>query len=290
MKTLRIIGVPEHFNFPFRLLEKEQPLADQGVKIEWINESRGSGQMNLALRSGESDLAILLTESFLKDFEDGNPSKMIGFHVATPLIWGIHVRANSPIHTLADVGEKKLLVSRLGSGSHLMGLALAKRERWNPDELSFEIVGNMDGAKAAMDAGHEGIFLWEKYTTAPMVKNGTMKRIGEIPSPWPCFVMVASNKALEEFGSLIFQLRDRVYALSAELMENEEKSRTLASFYHLDQADVEKWLDQTRWCISAKISRSELENAMEAMQELGILKSRLSLDLFLATDGLSIEA
>lgn len=289
MKILRIIGVPEHFNYPFRLLEKEQPFANKGVTIQWTDESRGSGQMNQALRNDGADIALLLTESFLRDFEAGNPSKMIGFHVATPLIWGIHVRADSSANTWAGLNEKRFLVSRMGSGSHLMALVLAKREGWNIADLTFEPIGNMDGAKEAMDQGDEGIFLWEKYTTAPMVKNGTMKRIGEIPSPWPCFVMVASHKALEEFGDLILEVRDRIYEISDTLMQSSDQVGTLASCYHLDPADVEKWLEQTRWCTEAKVSQTELEKAIDTMQELGILNSRLGLELFLTDRGVRID-
>ncbi len=282
MKTLRIIGVPEHFNYPFQLLVNDQPFLKKGIQIQWINESRGSGQMNISLRNDEADIAILLTESFLKDVEAGNPSKMIGYHVETPLNWGIHIRTDSHANSLSDLEKKHFLVSRMGSGSHLMALVLAKREGWNVDELTFEIIGNMDGAKEAMENENEGIFLWEKYTTSPMVKNGTMKQIGEVPSPWPCFVMVVSNKALAEFGNIIFEVRDELYKISKAWSENPNRVKTLAEFYELDQADVEKWLEQTHWSTSAKVSQSELKNAMKMMQELGILKSQLPFEFFLA--------
>ena len=288
MKTLRITGVPEHFNFPFLLLEKEQPLTDQGVKIEWIEESRGSGQMNLALRNGETDIAILLTESFLKDFEAGNPSKMIGYHVETPLTWGIHVRAQSSIERISDMEKKHFLVSRMGSGSHLMALVLAKREGWNGESLTFEIVGNMDGAKEVMDLGNEGLFLWEKFTTAPMVNNGTMKRIGEIPSPWPCFVIAVSEKALAEFGDLIFELRGYLYRISESFSKNPERARILSDHYHLNQGEVEKWLEQTRWRTQESVSKSELDAVMENLMELGILKKILLPSDFLTLDRLTL--
>jgi ABC-type nitrate/sulfonate/bicarbonate transport system substrate-binding protein len=289
MKTLRIIGVPEHFNFPWRLLEKDQPFRDRGIQIQWTDESRGSGQMNQALRNDEADIAILLTESFLKDFEAGNPSKMIGYHVETPLNWGIHLRADSTVMSSSELMNKHFLVSRLGSGSHLMALVLAKREGWKTEELSFEVIGNMDGAKKVMDDGNEGIFLWEKYTTAPMVRNGSMKRIGEVASPWPCFVIVASDKALQEFGDLIFEIRDQLYSISKAFSENPDRAVILASFYKLDHNDVEKWLNQTQWCTEAKVSTSKLKNAMQEMKELGIIRSELGIELFLALESLRLE-
>ena len=275
MKTLRITGVPEHFNYPFRLLFEQQPFLKRGITIDWKEESRGSGQMNLDLRNGDTDVAILLTESFLKDFEAGNPSKMIGFHVTSPLIWGIHVGQTSGVSSLSELEEKKVLISRMGSGSHLMAMVLAKRENWDTSSLTFELVGNMEGAEKAMDAGSKGIFLWEKYTTAPMVEKGKMKRIGEIPSPWPCFVMVASAAALTEFGEVIFDLRNEIYRLSHVLSPSENLADLLAIEYQLNPEDVKQWLKQTIWCTEPVNSKSVLENSIQISGQLGLFFSSL---------------
>ena len=262
----------------------------EGLKIEWKEESRGSGQMNLDLRNGDTDLAILLTESFLKDFEAGNPSKMIGFHVTSPLIWGIHVGKDSGIDSLFDLKEKKVLVSRMGSGSHLMALVLAKKENWNPSELNFEIIGNLEGAEKAMEEGSKGIFLWEKYTTAPMIENGKMRRIDEIPSPWPCFVLVASENAISEFGEAIFKVRDKVYQLSEKLQQSENLADLLAWEYHLNPQHVREWLKQTVWSTSPVVSKTMLEDAIKKMTHLQLLTSSLDLVSFLELNRLQIEA
>ena len=288
MKTLRITGVPEHFNYPFRLLFEQQPFLKQGITIDWKEESRGSGQMNLDLRNGDTDVAILLTESFLKDFEARNPSKMIGFHVTSPLVWGIHVGQNSGISSLSDLHEKKILVSRMGSGSHLMAMVLAKRENWDSSSLTYELVGNMEGAEKAMDTGSKGIFLWEKYTTAPMVEKGSMRRIGEIPSPWPCFVMVASDTAIAEFGEAIFEMRNEIYRLSELLCQSENLADLLALEYQLDPTNVREWLNQTSWCTKEEVSRSVLEESIQKMKELKILSGDLELGSFLELGHLSI--
>ena len=281
MKTLRITGVPEHFNYPFRLLFEKQPFLEKGLRIEWKEESRGSGQMNLDLRNNKTDLAIVLTESFLKDVEAGNPSKMIGFHVISPLIWGIHVGAKNPILSLSDVHEKKLLISRMGSGSHLMAHVLAKKEGWAVEELRFEVIDNMEGAEKAMREGSQGLFLWEKYTTAPMVDQGKMKRIGEIPSPWPCFVLVASDQALAEFGELIFEVRSWIYQINRHLQEKEKLAELLAAAYQLKVSEVEQWLKQTEWSKEAEIPMAQLSLTIEKMVELNLLRGSLPFEKFL---------
>lgn len=288
MKTLRITGVPEHFNFPWKKVVASQPFLENGIQLDWTDESRGSGQMNKALRDDETDVAIVLTESFLKDFEEGNPSRIIGFHIKSPLIWGIHIPGSCPIEKLNQIENPKFLISRMGSGSHLMAFVLAQREGWNPDILEFKIVGNLDGALEAMIPEIPDMFLWEKYTTKPWVDSGKFKRIGEVPSPWPCFVMVASEKALTEFGEVLFQLRDLVYKTSAEIQNDPKSPLEIQMRYDLGLEDVKAWLSQTVWETEATISQIEMEQAMEKMKELGIIKSTLRLERFLSLDHLQI--
>ena len=288
MKTLRITGVPEHFNLPWKKVVAAQPFEAKGIQLSWTDESRGSGQMNKALRDDETDLAIVLTESFLKDFEEGNPSRMIGFHVKSPLIWGIHIPGKSPVENLNQIENPKFLISRMGSGSHLMAFVLAQREGWNPENLEFKIVGNLGGALDAIHPETPEMFLWEKYTAKPWVISGDFKRIGEVPSPWPCFVIVASEKAISEFGELIFELRDLIYQASKELQDSPETPLEIHKAYDLKIEDVKAWLSQTSWETEPTISKSELEEAMKKMQELGIIKHKLSLDRFLSLDHLQI--
>ncbi len=284
MKTLRITGVPEHFNYPWVKVIESQPFITKGIRLEWIEESRGSGQMNKALRENQADLAILLTESFLNDFEAGNPSKIIGFHVNSPLIWGIHIHGKSKITSLKSLSTHDFLVSRMGSGSHLMGKVLAERENWEMESLSFRIVDNLPGALKAMTPNKPELFLWEKYTTKPWVDSLELKRIDEIPSPWPCFVMAASNLSQIEFGDILIELRDLVYNYAQKLQRNPSTAEEISIHYDLKKEDVEEWMNQTNWATSAEISKSILENAVKKMIELGILKSEIAPQDFLVTE------
>lgn len=288
MKTLRITGVPEHFNLPWKKVIATQPFSSRGINLEWIEESRGSGQMNKAIRNDETEIALVLTESFLQDFENGSPSKMIGFHVLSPLIWGIHLHGKNSIKSLSEVKNPSFLISRMGSGSQLMSYVLAKREKWNQENLEFTVVGNLPGALEEMAVEKLQLFLWEKYTTKPWVDSGELKRIGEVPSPWPCFVMVASDRAVESFGELILELRDLVYQESEKLQNSISTASEISTQYNLNIEDVEQWIAQTKWAVNGKISSPQLQKAMKEMVDLGILKSELSLEEFLIRDGIQI--
>lgn len=289
MKSLRITGVPEHFNYPWKKVIARQPFLSKGIKLEWIDESRGSGQMNLALRQNETELALILTESFLKDFEAGNPSKMIGFHVNSPLIWGIHIPGGSIENSLDELKKHDFLISRMGSGSQLMAFVLAQRENWDTQSINFKIVDNLPGALEYMNPAHPEMFLWEKFTTKPWVDSGEMKRIGEVPSPWPCFVVIASNAALKEFGDIIFQLRDLVYLEALKLKSSKSTISEISQAYELNEDDVELWFSETDWATKPVVSKKELNHSMVKMVELGILKSIQKPEDFLTMERLTVE-
>ncbi|WP_026950147.1 type 2 periplasmic-binding domain-containing protein [Algoriphagus mannitolivorans] len=281
MKTFRIVGVPEHFNFPFRILKEKQPFKEEGLLIEWREESRGSGQMALDLKNGDADMAIMLTESFLKEFESNSDVKMAGFHVNTPLTWGVHVSPTHQAKSAEQIQSRHFLVSRMGSGSHLMAMVLADAKGWKKNSLTFELVGNLDGAKEAFDSGSPGMFLWEKYTTTPEVKAGSMKRIGEIPSPWPCFVFVVNERSIQEFSPWINRIRNQVYAISKSLSIDAELPIRLSESYHLNLEDVKAWIKQTKWTTEGGVSKKALKDILDQTIKFEIIKNKINPEDFL---------
>jgi TRAP-type uncharacterized transport system substrate-binding protein len=86
----------------------------------------------------------------VKDIVAGNPSKIVQVYVQSPLIWGIHVAANSKYKTVSDLEDTKVAISRQGSGSQLMAYVNADNHSWKTDNLQFEIVNTIDGAVEAL--------------------------------------------------------------------------------------------------------------------------------------------
>ena len=100
MRTVKIGGVPEHFNLAWYLALKNREFKDVGINLRWKDFYGGTGAMNKALREGEIDMAVILTEGVIKDIIDGNPTKIVQTFVKSPLIWGIHVAHQSNYHTI----------------------------------------------------------------------------------------------------------------------------------------------------------------------------------------------
>jgi hypothetical protein len=278
MKKIRITGVPEHFNYPWLKVIESQPFRNDGLELVWVDEPKGSGAMNKALREGETDLAIVLTESFVKDKIEGNPGLMVGLHVASPLIWGIHISGKSSFDELKQLANFPFLISRYGSGSHLMAYVLAKREKWVLKDLKFEVIGDLEGAKNALSLSDTKIFLWEKFTTKPLVDQGIFKRVGEVPTPWPCFALVAHPKSLEINVETIRVLRDLVYVESSRLSKQPNLPKELSAFYNIKEEDIKSWLSQTTWANQAVISKNMLENTMSELMELGLIGKKMDVE------------
>ena len=66
MKRLKIGGVPEHFNLPWRLAIEEGKFKEAGIELHWSDMTGGTGQMVKGLQAGTLDIAVLLTEGITR--------------------------------------------------------------------------------------------------------------------------------------------------------------------------------------------------------------------------------
>ncbi|TAF71034.1 MAG: ABC transporter substrate-binding protein, partial [Flavobacterium sp.] len=206
MTTIRIAGVPEHFNLPWHLAIENGDFKKAAINLQWTDVPEGTGKMCQMLRDGSTDIAIILTEGIVKDITAGNPSKIVQVYVETPLIWGIHVAAQSKYKTLTQLEGTKAAISRIGSGSQLMAYVNAGNQKWDANSLSFEIVNTIDGAVTALTEGTADYFMWERFMTQPLVDKGIFRRIADCPTPWPCFVVAVREEILNQTPEIIAKI------------------------------------------------------------------------------------
>ncbi|MCZ8090478.1 substrate-binding domain-containing protein [Flavobacterium sp.] len=247
MKTIKIAGVPEHFNLPWQLCIENGEFESEGIDLQWTDIPEGTGKMCQMLRDGETDIAVILSEGIVKDIVGGNQSSIVQVYVESPLIWGIHVAANSKFKTLSDLENTKAAISRLGSGSHLMSFVNAKNQNWDTEKLEFEIVNTIDGAVEALTSGKADYFMWERFMTKPLVDKGVFRRIADCPTPWPCFVIAVRNEVLEKHPQTISRILEIINATTSEFKEIPSIDRTLASKFDQKIEDINEWLSLTKW-------------------------------------------
>jgi ABC-type nitrate/sulfonate/bicarbonate transport system substrate-binding protein len=270
MKTIKIAGVPEHFNLPWHLsLEKSEFQANE-IDLQWTDVPEGTGKLCQMLRNGETDIAVILTEGIIKDIIAGNPSKIVQIYVESPLIWGIHVAANSKYQTISDLENTKVAISRLGSGSQLMAYVNANNQGWNTDSLQFEIINTIDGAVEALTNGTADYFMWERFMTKPLVDKGIFRRIGDCPTPWPCFVIAVRDEILEKDPKIISKILEIINFKTAAFKEISNIDNILANKYHQKIEDIREWLTLTNWS-QMQITEEQLDSIQNQLVALKII-------------------
>jgi len=273
MKTIRIAGVPEHFNLPWQLCIDNGEFESTGIDLQWTDVPEGTGKMCQMLRDNETDIAVILTEGIVKDIVGGNESSIVQVYVESPLIWGIHVAAASGYNSLADLQNTKVAISRFGSGSHLMAYINAQNQNWDTDKLQFEIVNTIDGAVEALTKGSADYFMWERFMTKPLVDKGIFRRIADCPTPWPCFVIAVRNEFLKDNKQSVALILEIINNTTMEFKEIPSIDRTLASKFNQKTEDIREWLKLTKWS-QKPLEEKVLNNIQNQLFDLRIIDKK----------------
>jgi len=275
MKNYQIGGVPEHFNLPWYLTLRDKAYTKEGINLRWTDYHGGTGQMCRALRAKEIDMAVILTEGIVRDIVNGNDCSIVQVFVNSPLIWGIHVAANSEYGNIEQLRGTKAAISRYGSGSHLMAYVNAENNGWDTEtELDFFVIKNLDGALENLPLGNGDYFMWEKFMTKPYVDNNTFRLIGECPTPWPCFVIAVRNEVLIEDAKRIKKILDIINQTTMSFKKIPSIDILIANRYGLKLADVQEWLSLTEWS-QDQLTEGELENIQDQLLKLNLIEIKL---------------
>ena len=283
MQKIRLGGVPEHFNLPIHWAIEEGAFQKAGFDIEWTDYPQGTGAMMSSLDNKEQDIVIALTEGVVKAIHAGSKAKLARFYTASPLIWGVHTAADTSFETIRDLEGKRFAISRNGSGSHLMAIVMAEQYGWNREELEFVIVDTLEGARQALKEGKADGFLWEHFTTKPLVDSGEFKHLGDFLSPWPCFVFAVAP-SLQEDSTQLKAFFEVVSEYANKMMYHPQAVPFIAERYQLKEEDVRVWFGKTRWMNNNSMPKAlidEVESALLSLELIEEPKGKGQICLFL---------
>ena len=281
MKTLKVGGVPEHFNLPWHLCIENEKFKNEDLNIVWKDIPEGTGAMCKALRSGEIDVAVILTEGITRDIINGNKSKIIQEYIGSPLIWGIHVAAGSSYKNVQELEGTKAAISREGSGSHLMAYVNAQHKNWDINELQFEIINDIDGAIKALTEDTAQYFMWEHFTTKPLVDNKTFRLVADCPTPWPCFVIAARDESIRKEPESLQKMLKVLNSETKDFKLQKNIDIQLSERYGQKLEDIRKWLDLTKWS-QQQISEKEIAEVQKQLLKLELIPEKISSDRLIA--------
>ena len=163
-----------------------------------------------------------------------------------------------------------------------MAYVNAGRQGWTMRELDFETVIDVEGAVDALEEGRAGYFMWEHFTTKPLVDKGIFRRLADIPTPWPCFVIAFKEDFLKENAAEVKKLLDTINGITKDFKKTPDLENIIAERYGQKPEDVREWLQRTEWS-QKQIGDEDLDRAQEELKELALIPEKLKKEKLLYT-------
>ena len=120
----------------------------------------------------------------------------------------------------------------------------------------------MDGALESLDNQTSDVFYWEKYTTKPWVDSGELRRVGEYLTPWPCFVVAATDDILKREPEAVIRMLRTIHDSCDRFMQDEKVISLVSERYGQKMKDVERWYHSTEWAIHGWVNDKMLKSVV----------------------------
>lgn len=196
--------------------------------------------------------------------------------------WAISTGAKRPeITSVASLKGGKIGVSRIGSGSQIMGFVLADQHGWltpaTPQPFSDTVIlNNFENLRNAVNSGAADFFMWEHFTSKRYYDSGEIRRVGEIYTPWSSWKIVASTALAKEGGKLDPRIKDLFAKLDKGVKhfnENQDEAVKYIST-HLDysEEDAREWLKTVKFTDGVEGVKPEVvNNCVDILRKAGVL-------------------
>jgi hypothetical protein len=145
----------------------------------------------------------------------------------------------------------------------------------NDKKISKEqltVINNLDGALKSLNDLSTDVFYWEKYTTKPYVDSGQLRRIGQFITPWPCFMIAATDKILEEAPDSVIRMLRTIHDSCDRFMQTDDNIPLVAKRYEQKIKDVERWYHATEWAIHGWVTDKMLRSVIHNLKVAEIIK------------------
>jgi hypothetical protein len=155
-----------------------------------------------------------------------------------------------------------------------MAIVNAHNNGWNIDNLKFKVVGNLQGGIDALTNGEADYFMWEHFTTKPLVDNATFRRLGDCPTQWPCFVVAVRNEILEKNFNEVKKVLDIINNCTTDFKNLKNIDETLACRYEQQLEDIQKWLSITEWNHGEPITKNLITSIQNKMIGFNVIEEK----------------
>ena len=243
-----------------------------------------------------SDIAFVVTDALIAGIAQSPqmaPAQLVGTYASSPLVWS--VLGSTPIEKMGEGdGKIRVGVSRIGSGSHTMAHYLAHREGWAHNRLEFFPVQNIDGLKNGLKNNDFDFFMWEHFTTKPLVDEGEIERVGDVPTPWTAFSIASrpflSPEYTDRFGNkskdtiLQEDIKNKFFPALCEGIRlfkveggGEMIERIMKEHGHTEE-DAKLWMSRVEYSDSLEIDEKRTKDSVDILKTVGLVPADFETD------------
>ncbi|TKA68858.1 hypothetical protein B0A49_06161 [Cryomyces minteri] len=274
---LRIGYVPEHFSTPLHFAQKYF-----GLNATLTPFPAGTGHMISSLKASEIDVGIGLTEGWVAGLakaaqaQDAAPYKLVGTYVESPLLWAISTGKDREFHDVGDLKGKKVGVSRIGSGSYVMPFVLADQHSWlrSDGHPPFEAVPLETFAKLRDGVNDKSadFFMWEHFTTKKYWDNGSIKRLGEVATPWSSWKIVARDPLDKSMQAMSDAINAGILYFNEHQQEAVDYISTELDY---SKEDAEEWTKTVEFAKDVRgVDPKVVEKTIQTLGKAGVLDAQ----------------
>jgi ABC-type nitrate/sulfonate/bicarbonate transport system substrate-binding protein len=203
--------------------------------------------------------------------------------------WAVSTGADRPeIKTVDSLQGGKIGVSRIGSGSYVMGYVLADMRGWlvptagvgtskeQGSPYSDTVVLNtFENLRKAVNSGDADFFMWEHFTSKRYYDNGEIRRVGEIYTPWSSWKIVASTRLADgdKLDPRVEDLLDRLNQGIKHFNGNKEEAVTyISTELDYSEEDAREWLKTVRFPEATQgVNPEVILNTVDILCKAGVL-------------------
>lgn len=193
--------------------------------------------------------------------------------------WAISTGAKRPEITSVDsLKGGKIGVSRIGSGSYVMGFVLADQQGWlSQSEQPYSdavVLNNFQTLRNAVNSGEADFFMWEHFTSKKFYDSGEIRRVGEIYTPWSSWKIVASTKL--PGGASDARIKDLFSKLDQGVKHFNENPEEAVKYIYTNleysEEDAKEWMKTVRFPSStAGVKPKVVQNCVSILRKAGVL-------------------
>mmetsp|Transcript_35452 Transcript_35452/g.101926 ORF Transcript_35452/g.101926 Transcript_35452/m.101926 type:complete len:378 (-) Transcript_35452:230-1363(-) len=267
------------YDAPIQLALSRGSYQALSINLQSVQCPPDAGAVMSMLSAGLVDMAVMRTEEAVAFVAEGNALKLCGTYVSAPRTWGVYAGCCS-VQTGADLQGGIIGMPEERCASLTISV-LGDQPGWVPAMYCpRRPFGSIHRAADAMSKGIIRATVWERRAARHLVASGQWDLVGQVTTPWPALVMVASKEALYSKAGAIKHFIDFSHMACEDFKidSKSESSNFVSGRYGLGTEDSCDFVAETSWVCQCEVELETILKPLEHLKRAGLVDGSRAYD------------